>query len=58
MKTGECFGEMALLYNVPRSATIKTLTNCYFWTLESQAFKKTLEEMISIEYDENRKFID
>ena len=33
IKKGENFGELALIYDVPRSGTIKTLSDCYFWIM-------------------------
>ncbi|CAD8072813.1 unnamed protein product [Paramecium primaurelia] len=55
---GSYFGEIALLYNATRSASIRTLTDCGFWSLDRSTFKKTIEELMLKEYDENRKFID
>lgn len=49
---------MALLYNAPRSAGVKTLSECSFWALERSTFKKSIEELMAKEYDENRKFIE
>jgi len=37
---------------------VKTLTECGFWSLDRGTFKKTIEELMLKEYDENRKFID
>jgi cAMP-dependent protein kinase regulator len=31
---GGCFGELALLYNCPRAATIVAVTSCVLWTLD------------------------
>ncbi|CAD8173016.1 unnamed protein product [Paramecium octaurelia] len=55
---GSYFGEIALLYNATRSASIRTLTDCGFWSLDHRTFKKTIEELMLKDYDENRKFID
>lgn len=58
LKEGDYFGEIALLYNAPRSASIKTLSESGFWSLDRTTFKKSIEELMLKEYDENRKFID
>ncbi|CAD8152969.1 unnamed protein product [Paramecium octaurelia] len=55
---GSYFGEIALLYNTTRSASIRTLTDCGFWSLDSSTFKKIIEKLMLQDYDENRKFID
>jgi cAMP-dependent protein kinase regulator len=36
---GETFGELALMYNAPRSATIKSLEPCDLWRLDQNSFK-------------------
>lgn len=38
----DCFGELALLYNVPCEATVKALTSCTLWTLDRQTFRNAL----------------
>lgn len=58
LKEGDYFGEIALLYNATRSASVKTVSDCGFWSLDRHTFKKTIEELTIKEYDENRKFID
>jgi len=35
---GDTFGELALMYNAPRSATIKAKTACKLWGLDRQTF--------------------
>lgn len=35
---GDGFGEMALLYNRPRNATVRTVTDCSLYTLSSAVF--------------------
>ena len=44
MGDGDHFGEMALLENAPRNATIRTVTGCLFLTLPKQEFLLLLEE--------------
>jgi ATP-binding cassette subfamily B protein len=41
---GDNFGELALLRNTPRSATIHTLSPCVFLTLHRQQFQQLLDE--------------
>jgi CRP-like cAMP-binding protein len=44
MAPGSAFGEMALIDDSPRSATIRTITPCRFLTLHKQEFKETAME--------------
>jgi cAMP-dependent protein kinase regulator len=37
-EAGDSFGELALLYNAPRAATIKADTNCLLWCLDRATF--------------------
>jgi CRP-like cAMP-binding protein len=39
MERGAVFGELALLYNAPRSATIKCMGRCVLWSLKRELFK-------------------
>ncbi len=43
MERGESFGELSLLYTAPRSASVKTLTDCTFWALHQTVFKRYTE---------------
>ena len=36
---GGCFGELALLYNAPRAATIVTTSKCVLWTMDRAVFR-------------------
>ncbi|KAM3132197.1 hypothetical protein pb186bvf_015657 [Paramecium bursaria] len=58
LQEGDYFGEIALLYNATRSASVKTITECSFWSLDRKTFKRSIEEITMKEYDENRKFIN
>jgi len=44
IESGAAFGEMALIDDAPRSATIKTLIPCRFLILHKQEFKETAME--------------
>lgn len=39
MERGAVIGELALLYNAPRSATVRCVTDCTFWVLSRYMFK-------------------
>ena len=36
---GSDFGELALMYNAPRAATVKTTSECVVWRLDQNSFK-------------------
>ena len=55
---GEGFGELALLYNAPRSASIRALEDCQFWYLNRWTFRRTLEELNTHQFVDKRSFID
>ena len=38
MVAGELFGELALMYNSPRAATVKSKTDMKLWALDRQTF--------------------
>jgi len=40
MSTGSLLGELALLYDAPRSATVYTKTDCILWSLRRNIFKR------------------
>ncbi|GBG27504.1 cAMP-dependent protein kinase regulatory subunit [Hondaea fermentalgiana] len=39
---GSSFGELALMYNCPRAATVKATSPCVLWALDRQAFQHIL----------------
>jgi cAMP-dependent protein kinase regulator len=42
MSAGRSFGELALLYDTPRSATIRAITPCIVYSLDRDTFRNTL----------------
>ena len=58
LRSGESFGELALLHDAPRSGSIKAITDCFLWTLERKNFRKIIEHITKINYEENLKFIE
>ena len=43
-KAGESFGELALLYNAPRAATIRAKTNATCWALDRECFNNIVKD--------------
>lgn len=41
---GDAFGELALLYNAPRAATIKAKTDCACWQLDRNTFNHIVKD--------------
>ena len=41
---GEFFGELALLYNAPRAASIKAITDCVLFALDRETFNNIVKE--------------
>lgn len=58
LKTGDSFGELALLHDTPRSATVRTLEKCTLWALDRKTFRDALEALNATNYSENHHFIN
>lgn len=43
-KPGDVFGELALLYNAPRAASIKSKTESLLWVLDRSTFNNIVKE--------------
>ncbi|CAD8067231.1 unnamed protein product [Paramecium primaurelia] len=57
LKSGEAFGELALLYNAPRSASVKAIGDCAFWAIDRNTVRKVIEEISLKDYEQNKEFI-
>ena len=42
LEEGKSFGELALLYNTPRAATVRAATSCIVYSLDRDTFRNTL----------------
>lgn len=54
----EQFGELALLHDSMRTATIKTIENCHVWVLSRESFQVAVQSVNKKRYDENKQFIE
>lgn len=57
LEQGESFGELALLHGTPRSGTVIATSDCLLWVLERKNFKKIVDHINHINFEENKKFI-
>jgi CRP-like cAMP-binding protein len=52
---GKSFGELALINNKPRAATIKCLTDCHFAVISKNVYERILKK---IEVKNQNKLVD
>ena len=55
--TGQGFGELALIHDTKRTATIKTLEYVEMWAIERQVFRDSLKAINSLKFEENKTFL-
>jgi len=58
LNSGEGFGDLALLYNSSRTASIQALEKMKLWGIDRISFKKAVEEVSIKDYETNRAFIE
>jgi cGMP-dependent protein kinase 1 len=58
IRPGDGFGELALLHDNPRSASLKCTEATSLWGLDRETFKKVIEEMNMQIYEQNRAFLE
>ena len=56
--SGEGFGELALLHDNPRAATVRTLEKSSMWGIDRATFRRVIEEMNTTIYEQNREFLE
>lgn len=55
---GDGFGELALLYNVPRTASLQCFIKASLWSIDSITFWSAIEELIMKDFESNRRFLE
>lgn len=55
---GDGFGDLALLYNSPRTGSIQAIDKVGLWGIDRVSFKKAVEEISVKDYEVNRAFIE
>ena len=53
LQKGNYFGDTAILYGINREYTAKASTDCYVWIMEKKNFKKVIEHILHITYEDN-----
>ena len=55
---GESFGELALLYNAPRAATIVCKSDSYLWSLERMTFNSIIKTAVQKKREKYDEFLE
>lgn len=58
LNAGEFFGDYSLLYNSPRSATIRATEATGFWILSRNNFQEALKRIKLAQFKANRKILE
>jgi cAMP-dependent protein kinase regulator len=54
---GDVFGELALLYNAPRAATITAKTKSHLWVLDRNTFNFIVKDAASRKREKYEEFL-
>lgn len=54
---GDYFGELALLYNTPRAATVRTLTPCTLWRIDRPTYRCIVTYFHNLALAEHTEFL-
>lgn len=58
IREGQGFGELALLHDNPRVATVRCLDKVQLWGVDRTTFRRVIEDMNTQIYEQNRQFLD
>lgn len=58
LEARDSFGELALMHNTPRSATVVTVERTTLWGLDRKTFRTAIETLNAQNYLENHQFIE
>jgi cGMP-dependent protein kinase 1 len=58
LNPGDSFGEMALLQDRPRSASVKTLEETNLWGVDRVTFRQAVQAINAANYTQNKNFIE
>jgi cGMP-dependent protein kinase len=58
LKGGDCFGELALMYDTPRNASIVAAKDSRLWTLDRFTFRRLLTNVSSAKLRKYEEFLD
>mmetsp|Transcript_81236 Transcript_81236/g.252131 ORF Transcript_81236/g.252131 Transcript_81236/m.252131 type:complete len:405 (+) Transcript_81236:53-1267(+) len=56
-KAGDAFGELALLYNCPRAASVKAHDRCVLWQLDRESFNHIVRSSASKRREQHEDFL-
>ena len=51
LKTGEGFGELALLYDIDRPSTVEVKEDAGLWVIDKVSFREAVEEIVIQEFE-------
>ncbi len=57
IETGGCFGELALLYDTPRAASIEAAETCRVWSVSRDTFRRILATTAASSIQEKCQFL-
>ena len=57
LTVGDSFGDLGIVYNAPRSASILALTDCELVEINRAIFKKVMEDINHVQEKEIKRFL-
>merc|ERR1719156_472764 len=56
-EAGDAFGELALLYNCPRAASVVSRDKCTLWQLDRETFNHIVKDAAQKKREKHEKFL-